>query len=578
MHQEESVTQSQRLFVFVGQVLLVAAAASLAYWPALRAFLQTDDYTLLAFSRILRHPLALFSHEHFPLGPYFRPLPMLLWWISARIFGNALMPQYALNLLLHVGVSLLLWRLLKRVSPGSHAGWMIALLFAVHPAAVGTALWLSDRFDLLATLFALLALDAAFACRQSPSRLRTISTFALVLCALLSKESGVVAAAAVLVVWLWPRRSGADERLGPAQPAAAAMLTAALVAWVGWRAYVAHAVLSMMVDGAASPVALIGAGSIRWIVDFWTYALAWRQMHAVALVAFACGVVLLAAAAAAARFWRVPRPLPHSKAAALACSAAIVAVCLVMEAPYSYLWTVTPGLANPDLAAQYSRLFYLPLCGVAIAAVVAVERIAQCCAESMRRPALLLAGSAAVLLACAWATAAHDLADGYRRKTLAHRPVVAAAIEAVAAAELPSSHCRLFLIGVGMRDSGYMLKAMPDAVIKALARDERRVEHCLIQTEQTSWENLVGGARLTPERALPMRPLQGRDGSVPWIDVGGLQIVYLNLFPDIDARCLADAVFLRRNGARFEDATAAVRDGSISVRFVCARPAAQCRP
>jgi hypothetical protein len=564
--------------LFVGKVLFLAAAASLAYWPATRAFLETDDYTLLAFARILHQPLALFGHEHFPLGPYFRPLPMLLWWISARAFGNALMPQYALNLLLHIGVSLQLWRLLGRISHGSRAAWIVALLFAVHPAAVGTALWLSDRFDLLATLFALLALDAAFASRGPASRWRVCAAFSWVVCALLSKESGIVAAAAVIAAWLWPCRGVEALKTRLPQPAAAAALAGVVLAWIAWRAAVAHAALSLMVNGAASPATLVGAGSIRWAIDFGTYALAWGRMHAIVPAVFAGGVVLVAAGAAATRFWRATHAPRVAVAPVLACAAVILCVFLAMEAPYAYMWTVKfPGIADPAPVATYSRLFYFPLCAVAMAAVAAAESVARRCADRFRRQSLRLAGAGAALLACAWASVAHDLADGYRRETATNRPVVTAAVEAVTRAGLPPENCRLFLLDVAMRDSGYMLKALPDAVIKALVPDEHSIEHCLIQTEQAAWENIVGGERLTQEAALPMRPMYGVDGPVPWIHVGGLQVVYLNLFADVDPRALQGAVFLRQRGATFEDVTAAVRDGSLGVHFTCARAPAQCR-
>src|SRR5262249_22226026 len=147
VQRREQIAWERGRFAGAFVVLALAAGTALVYWPALRAFLETDDYSLLAFGRILRNPLARFVHEHFPLGPYLRPLSMMLWWLSALAFGNAVMPQYVVNLCLHIAVSVALWRLMLVLSRAPRASFVLTLLFAVHPVAIGTSLWLSDRFD-----------------------------------------------------------------------------------------------------------------------------------------------------------------------------------------------------------------------------------------------------------------------------------------------------------------------------------------------------------------------------------------------------------------------------------------------
>jgi hypothetical protein len=103
------------------------------------------------------------------------------------------------------------------------------------------------------------------------------------------------------------------------------------------------------------------------------------------------------------------------------------------------------------------------------------------------------------------------------------------------------------------------------------------VAHCLFQSEQASWENIVGGERLTAAQALPVIPMTGDGGPVPWIDVDGLQVVFLNLTSDSNARDFRDATFLRQRGGGFEDVSKAVCDGSLTVRFFCARSEIECR-
>src|SRR4030095_2517302 len=119
-------------------------------------------------ARQLHQPLLLFFHDHFPGSLYFRPLGLSLWWLSAALFDNAPRGHYARSLVLHLGTVAALYTLmqsLRRDAP-LNAAW--SAVYAVHPLAIGTSLWLSDRFDLFATAFSLLALSAAIGYVRRP--------------------------------------------------------------------------------------------------------------------------------------------------------------------------------------------------------------------------------------------------------------------------------------------------------------------------------------------------------------------------------------------------------------------------
>lgn len=249
-----------------------------------------------------------------------------------------------------------------------------------------------------------------------------------------------------------------------------------------------------------------------------------------------------------------------------------------MEAPYAYMWTVTfPGIADAAPVATYSRLFYFPLCGIAIATAVAFAALADLEVAGKRRHMKRLCGAGALLLGLAWAHASHDLANSYRRETNTNRQALSRAVDAIDALALPATRCRVFLLDLDVSGSGYMLKYMTDAVVKALAADERKVERCLIQTEVTSWENLVGGEHLTLAGALPMQPMYADHEPAAWIDLGSLQVAYLDLLPEIDAREFPGAAFLRVRDGRYENVSEQVHAGSLPVHFICARPEHQCR-
>ena len=567
--------------MFAG-VAAIAAAATLVYWPALRAFFEGDDFSLLAFARILRNPFALFVHEHFPLGPYFRPLTMTLWWLTARAFGNAVVPQYALNLFLHVCVSLALWRLLAAFARGAIASWIVALLFALHPIAIGTSLWLADRFDLLATLLSLLALRAAHDARMEfPARSLAL-TFLLLAGAVLSKEIGIVAAVVVGLVWIWPPdqdRPASAVRWRRRRRSGLLILSGLVLAWLAWRARVISAGPNPFPYADIPLAVLLRHGSARWIEDFSQYLLGWGRLPGAGRLLLVSGAIALLAAAVLGRRERMTEAAPIGAASLpIGCAIAIVLLCIVIAAPFSYLWSVDFSSApDPTSVAAYSRLFYFPLCGIAIGVAPVAARLPGRSAGVQLAVARALLCTGTVMMALPWAYSAHDLANRFRRQSNEKRPSIVAAVEAVTAATPQSGRCRVFLLGIDGRGSGYVLKTMSDAVIKALVQDVHAVEHCLLQSEQTSWAYTIGGVAMTPTEALPLRPMTADGAPAAWIEVGGVQVAYLNLAADIDARSFPDALFLRQQGGRFQDVTASVRDGSLPVAFVCARSPLQCR-
>jgi len=87
-------------------------------------------------------------------------------WIDARLFGRHAAGFHVVNLLLHAGCVLLLWRLLRRLFPNrSGAAWLTTLVFAVHPLHAEAVVGVVGRAELWAAFWCLLAyLLAVTAC------------------------------------------------------------------------------------------------------------------------------------------------------------------------------------------------------------------------------------------------------------------------------------------------------------------------------------------------------------------------------------------------------------------------------
>lgn len=137
------------------------------------------------------------------------PLLHSVFWVQHRLWGEALMPYHAANVLQHAGCALLVVALVRRL--GLAGGWWAAFLFALHPVQVESVAWIAEQKNTLSTL---LLLGGAVAwLRFDATRERPVYALAslLFLGALLSKTAAATLPPALLVLAWW-RRGRIDWR------------------------------------------------------------------------------------------------------------------------------------------------------------------------------------------------------------------------------------------------------------------------------------------------------------------------------------------------------------------------------
>ncbi len=120
----------------------------------------------------------------------YRPLAMLSFSLDHAVAGLRPWFYHAENILLHAGVTALVYRLLRPL--GAEKAWLAAALFAVLPVHSEVVASITSRSELLATLLGLLALSQIG---------RPVLACGLLVLALLAKESAVAFPALAVVLW-----------------------------------------------------------------------------------------------------------------------------------------------------------------------------------------------------------------------------------------------------------------------------------------------------------------------------------------------------------------------------------------
>ena len=190
----------------LGVALLVAVLAAFA--PVVRnEFVNYDDDTNLVRNwRVQRGftPAALrWAFTTVETGNW-QPLTWLSHMLDFRLFGLWAGGHHAVSALIHAVNALLLFRVFNAMTGALWRSALLAALFGLHPLRVESVAWASERKDVLALLFGLLALAAYL----RHARRRTAGSYAAALllfaCALMSKAMLVTFPGILLLLDLWP--------------------------------------------------------------------------------------------------------------------------------------------------------------------------------------------------------------------------------------------------------------------------------------------------------------------------------------------------------------------------------------
>ena len=157
---------------------LVAAAALIAlvavtYLPVLDARFITDDDINVTINPTLYSVAGLRDMWLVPTSAQqYYPVTYTTFWMSAAM-GARSRGYHVVNVMIHAASAMLLWRVLLRLSvPGA---WLAAAIFAVHPVAVESVAWITERRNVLSLALALVPWSAFYVLRHRARRITSNS-------------------------------------------------------------------------------------------------------------------------------------------------------------------------------------------------------------------------------------------------------------------------------------------------------------------------------------------------------------------------------------------------------------------
>jgi len=188
-------------------MLSVAGITTLCLCPLLgNGFTNWDDHYYVLNNSLLRGPdwVGILTR---PVVSNYHPLTVLSLAGNYVISGTNPWSYLLCNLLLHlVNTVLVYWFAYLLSGKQRWVALFTALLFGIHPMHVESVAWVSERKDVLYTLFFLLSLIAYWRYLQSNRAIRYLACFLLFVCSLLSKPAAIVLPLVLLLLDYWKKR------------------------------------------------------------------------------------------------------------------------------------------------------------------------------------------------------------------------------------------------------------------------------------------------------------------------------------------------------------------------------------
>lgn len=364
-------------------------------------FISLDDHEYVTRKAIIYEGITAegieyaFTQQH---AANWHPLTTLSHMLDCELFGTNPGAHHAVNLVLHVLNTLLLFGLLRSLTGAAWRSAIVAALFAVHPLHVESVAWVSERKDLLSACFWILTTWAYAAYARRGGLARYGLVFGLFAVGSLAKPMVVTLPFTLLLLDYWPLRrisfgrdeTGARNRLWPAvrlvgEKIPLMALSFALCA-VTWAVQMGNNVITMEMLSLPQRLANTAVSYVWYLVKtVWPGGLAVRYPHP------------YLAGGTPWEWWQVA-------ASAVILVAVTVFVFLALKRRYAvagWLWfmgTLVPviGIVQVGVEGRSDRYTYIPAIGLFWLIVWGLAGVAERCKI---KPAAAAAATVIVLAA-----------------------------------------------------------------------------------------------------------------------------------------------------------------------------------
>ena len=198
---------------------LIAAALGLItlalYLPVLRAnFVEYDDQQYVTDNPLVQAGLTwrgLGWAFGFHAGNW-HPLAWLSHMLDCQLYAARPWGHHLTSVLLHVATTLLLFRVLDRMTKAPWRSAAVAALFAWHPLHVESVAWVAERKDVLCAFFWMLTLGSYVRYAEKTSPIRYLLTLGSFVLCLMAKPMAVTLPFVLLLLDYWPLKRRAEVK------------------------------------------------------------------------------------------------------------------------------------------------------------------------------------------------------------------------------------------------------------------------------------------------------------------------------------------------------------------------------
>ncbi|KKK68778.1 hypothetical protein LCGC14_2940630, partial [marine sediment metagenome] len=199
--------RSGRYWVFCIYLVLGLTTLSVFWRVCNYGFVNYDDDFYVAhnpqvIAGMTRESIVwAFTRSH---SSNWHPLTWLSHMLDCQLFGLNAGRHHLTNVLLHIINTLLLFGVLKKMTGAVWRSAFVAAVFALHPLHVESVAWISERKDVLSSLFWMLTMMAYLGYVKRPTTTRYLLTLLSFAAGLMAKPMLVTLPFVLLLLDYWP--------------------------------------------------------------------------------------------------------------------------------------------------------------------------------------------------------------------------------------------------------------------------------------------------------------------------------------------------------------------------------------